>query len=147
MASGSGSANSEEERRDTSISLQETLFNLLRPGNEQEFMNLFMQGGSNPADVMGLKIAKDYMEYPEIPVGRSLTIHAIGAVNYKPMTKEALGHLQYKHFRQRYPDTYPIARNPREDYTDDDQVSSATVTYSTQDQLEQKIKGRVKMLL
>ena len=71
--------------------------------------------------------ARIYMNLPEIPYGQTVTIKSIGASNYHPLTKEALGTLTYESFRLQWPHLFELATDPELDYTDEEQVSPAIV--------------------
>lgn len=86
------------------------------------------------------EIVDDYLTLPTLPYGTTITIDKIGCLNYDPLTKKQLGNLVYKHFRLKSPAEFPECKNPKVDYTDDDQVSPVII-------ISGDVKYRVKMLL
>lgn len=86
------------------------------------------------------EIARDYLNYPMVPINQTLRIDKIGIINFNCFTKEKLGNLTYGAFRKLDPELFFPCKDPKLDYEDHEQVAPAVIISGDQ-------KYRVDQLL
>ncbi|XP_050537702.1 uncharacterized protein LOC126903547 isoform X2 [Daktulosphaira vitifoliae] len=73
------------------------------------------------------EIVRDYQNLSIIPYGETVSIIKLGGMNFDFMERKHLGLIKYGDFRAFYPNEYPVATDPLQDYTFDDQVTPVRI--------------------
>lgn len=112
-----------------------------------QFLQHMNESVQEKSDELGQKIARQYQAHPSLPYGKSITVLAVGAINYEAFSGKTLALLRYGHFRQQWPDVYPKGEDPNKDYMEEELVSPAYVKYSLPEKPDDVIVAKTKFLI